>query len=165
MHDAAKVFLTTMRAAHPGAFKGRVLECGSMEVNGSPRSLFDAVEYVGIDWRPGKGVDVVSLVHEYGGKPDGYFDTVISTEMLEHDAHWRRSVARMGTLVRRGGNLIITCAGPHRECHSAESASEGGWYENRTLADIVSCMPRFRIVQGEDDPEACDVRLLAMGKL
>ena len=37
-------------------------------------------EYIGLDWRPGPGVDVVGLVHEY--QPGRLFDTVISTEML-----------------------------------------------------------------------------------
>ena len=62
--------------------------------------LFAAREYVGLDWRPGPGVDVVSLVHEY--KPGRHFDTVISTEMLEHDPHWRESVQRMIELVKPG---------------------------------------------------------------
>ena len=31
-------------------------------------------EYIGLDWRPGPGVDVVSLVHEY--QPGRRFDTV-----------------------------------------------------------------------------------------
>ena len=42
-----------------------VLECGSYNVNGSVRDLFAVREYIGLDWRPGPGVDVVNLVHEY----------------------------------------------------------------------------------------------------
>ena len=100
-----------------------VLECGSYNVNGSVRDLFTAREYVGLDWRPGPGVDVVSLVHEY--QPGRMFDTVISTEMLEHDPHWQRaSIA--GVLIELvkgrtpfglGGTLIITCAAPGRGEH------------------------------------------------
>ena len=98
-----------------------VLECGSYNVNGSVRGLFAAREYIGLDWRPGPGVDVVSLVHEY--QPGRRFDTVISTEMLEHDPHWRESVQRMIELVKGrtpfglGGTLIITCAAPGRGKH------------------------------------------------
>ena len=54
---------------------------------------------------------MVSLVHEY--QPGRMFDTVISTEMLEHDPHWRESVAvydRAGEAGRAG--VIITCAAP-----------------------------------------------------
>ena len=63
---------------------------------------------------------MVSLVHEY--QPGRHFDTVISTEMLEHDPHWRESVQRMIELVkaervRLGRPLIITCAAPGRGEH------------------------------------------------
>ena len=85
----------------------RILECGSLDVNGSLRVFFEDKEYIGVDWRPGKGVDCVSLIHEYRDKPDEYFDLVISTEMLEHDPHWKKSIQRMLDLLKIGGNLIF----------------------------------------------------------
>ena len=113
MHLEVKEWLGELQKQHPEAFAcDSVLECGSYNVNGSVRGLFTAREYVGLDWRPGPGVDVVSLAHEY--RPGRHFDTVISTEMLEHDPHWRESVQRMVELVKPGGWLIITCAAPGR---------------------------------------------------
>ena len=102
MHIEVRDWLGELRRQYSEAFVvDSVLECGSYNVNGSVRDLFTAREYVGLDWRPGPGVDVVSLVHEY--QPGRMFDTVISTEMLEHDPHWRESVARMIELVKPGG--------------------------------------------------------------
>ena len=92
MHIEVRDWLGELRRQYSDAFVvDSVLECGSYNVNGSVRDLFTAREYVGLDWRPGPAVDVVSLVHEY--QPGRMFDTVISTEMLEHDPHWRESVA------------------------------------------------------------------------
>ena len=74
-------WLGEMRRQYPEAFVcDSVLECGSYNVNGSVRGLFVAREYVGLDWRPGPGVDVVSLVHEY--QPGRKFDTVITPRCL-----------------------------------------------------------------------------------
>jgi SAM-dependent methyltransferase len=139
MHDAVADWLLRLRRARPQMFTGGcVLECGSRNVNGSPRSLFQAAEYVGLDRQAGKGVDVVGLVHEWRGRPDGYFDVVISTEMLEHDPHWRASLRRMVELLRPGGVLILTCAGPMREPHSEDGAEQGGgYYENRSLGEVL----------------------------
>ena len=75
MHQEVRDWLGELRRQYLEAFVcDSVLECGSYNVNGSVRGLFAAREYVGLDWRPGPGVDVVSLVHEY--KPGRQFDTV-----------------------------------------------------------------------------------------
>lgn len=166
MHQACYDFLKRSKAAHPEIFKGRILEAGSMDENGSPRSYFEATEYVGLDWRPGPGVDAVGLIHQWTGKPDGYFDTVISTETLEHDPHWRESVAAMIRLMRVGGSLIITCAGPGRAVHYVHTSPTGSYYENRTREEIFAVLCEFDAIEGEydDTPEVFDTRVLAIGK-
>ena len=145
MHLEVRDWLEELRKQHPEAFEcASVLECGSYNVNGAVRDLFTAGEYVGLDWRPGPGVDVVSLVHEY--QPGRHFDTVISTEMLEHDPHWRASVQRMIDLVKGrtafglGGTLIITCAAPGRGEHELACAPEPEYYQEiggAELCDLV----------------------------
>jgi hypothetical protein len=58
--------------------------------------------------------------------------------MLEHDPHWRASLRRMVELLRPGGVLILTCAGPSREPHSADGTEQdGGYYENRSLGEVL----------------------------
>jgi hypothetical protein len=167
LHAAALDFLTRMKDKYPASFVGKILECGSLDVNGNPRGFFRATEYVGIDWRHGPGVDEVSLIHEYRGRPDGYFNTVISTEALEHDPYWEASIERMVQLLGEGGSLIITCAGPGRPAHSHESSQKAGYYGNVGLAKLRHMILRaatFGTMHGENDTTHCDTRLFALGK-
>src|ERR1700741_1662508 len=87
------------------------LEVGSLNVNGSPRSLFSG-KYYGVDMRPGPDVDVVVNAHDlWRVFPDQHFDVVVSAEMLEHDdAPWK-SISEMRRVVREGGFLLLTCRG------------------------------------------------------
>lgn len=93
-----------------------VLEVGSQDVNGSPREVIGPhkpKKYVGVDFAPGKGVDLVMDVKDltsYFGAES--FDVVISTEMLEHAIDWRVAVAQMKSVLRPEGLLILTTRGP-----------------------------------------------------
>lgn len=90
----------------------RVIEVGSLDVNGSVRPDIEALgpaAYVGIDMRPGPGVDVVcdaaELVDRFG---EAAFDVVISTELLEHARDWRRVVSNFKRVARPGGLLLVS---------------------------------------------------------
>jgi SAM-dependent methyltransferase len=87
------------------------LEVGSLDVNGSPRTLF-AGDYVGIDFREGPGVDRIvdghNLVEVFG---TAAFDVVVCTEMLEHDVAFWVSMQQMGAVLRPGGHLLVTTRG------------------------------------------------------
>jgi SAM-dependent methyltransferase len=90
----------------------RVLEVGSLDVNGTVRPGIQALrpaEYVGIDIRPGPGVDVVcdaaEIDHRFG--PEA-FDVVISTELLEHAREWKKIVHNFKYVLRPGGLLVVT---------------------------------------------------------
>lgn len=92
--------------------RGRVLEIGSYDVNGSVRQFFPHAEYHGIDVRPGPGVDEVKPANYMVYTPDKpWFDTVISTEVLEHDRWPWTTLCYMGESVRPGGMVVITCRG------------------------------------------------------
>lgn len=90
---------------------GRVLEVGSLNVNGTPRSAFEAVaeSYTGTDMQAGDGVDMVvnngDLLDRF--RP-GTFDTVICCECLEHDRDFLDTVYTLQNLVQASGHLIIT---------------------------------------------------------
>lgn len=86
-----------------------ILEVGSYNVNGTPRIYFKG-PYVGVDMRPGPGVDRVAAADRLPFD-DSSFDAVISTEMLEHDTRPWRSIAEMARVVRAGGPLILTARG------------------------------------------------------
>jgi SAM-dependent methyltransferase len=169
MHPEVIGFLTALKQRRPELFKGRILEAGSMDVNGNPRGFFaGATEYVGLDWRPGPGVDAVGLIHDWNGRPDGHFDVVLSTETLEHDPYWQKSIGGMVRLVRKGGSIIITCAGPGRGVHYIETSPTGSYYENRTIVEVMAELwiaAKFKEYVAEWDPSVFDTRVVAIGKL
>jgi SAM-dependent methyltransferase len=162
VHRQALDFLERMKQQYWDVFKAkRVLELGSLDMNGSPREFFWAPQdYVGVDWREGKGVDEVSMAHEYRGRHDEYFDCVVSTEMLEHDPKWRETLQRAVELLRPGGHIVLTMAGTGRPPHEVGVApGENPYYENRTIEDIVqhvTSLAHFRMVHAEDNPNPGD---------
>ena len=90
----------------------RVIEVGSMNVNGSLRDTIEAMSpasYVGVDLATGPGVDEVCpaehLVDRFGTEA---FDLVVCTEMLEHVREWRVVVDNLKRLVADDGVLLIT---------------------------------------------------------
>ncbi len=88
-----------------------VLEVGSLDVNGSPRKLFDKVnDYVGIDMQAGPGVDMEAKSHSIPFKDD-CFDVVVSTEMMEHDCLPWVSLAEMTRVCKEGGHVLVTARG------------------------------------------------------
>ena len=89
-----------------------VLEVGSRDVNGSVRTVIEALgpaSYLGVDIEEGPGVDVIcdatNLVSRFGRER---FDVVISTELLEHVCDWRSVIGEMKSVLRTGGVLLIT---------------------------------------------------------
>jgi SAM-dependent methyltransferase len=90
---------------------GRVLEVGSFDVNGSPRSVFqaDAEWYHGVDISPGPGVDAVVDGEKLSAHFDAEsFDTVVSMECLEHTVRPWIIVEQMKAVLRPGGHLWIS---------------------------------------------------------
>lgn len=107
------------------------LEVGSLDVNGSVRSLFRG-PYIGIDMRDGPGVDVVGTA-DHLPFPDDAFDVVVTTEMLEHDPTFWLSLAEIGRVLRPGGHLLLTTRG-------------SGFGEHNEPSDYFRFMPASRAV-------------------
>jgi SAM-dependent methyltransferase len=105
------------REIHPEEVEGReVLEIGSQNVNGTPRTIFEPLKparYVGVDCSPGDGVDLVidasEVIDHFGLER---FDIVVSTEMLEHAKDWRAAVYAMKRVLRPRGLLVVTTRSP-----------------------------------------------------
>lgn len=131
VHDEVLRWFEFVRDTNPSRWRGPVIELGSYDMNGSIRSLFDGCEYVGVDVRPGPGVDVVSQSHDVALREGGYA-VVASTEMLEHDPKWRESIHRMLELVAPGGLVVITCAAPGRLPHGLDFSDH---YRNISVDD------------------------------
>ena len=116
-HPQQAEFFSTVRAHYPGHFKGvRVLEVGSLDINGSVRDQFEACQYTGVDLQPGPGVDLACPGHLLE-LPTASFDTVISAECFEHNPFWRETLANMLRMLRPGGLVTISCATTGRKEH------------------------------------------------
>ena len=69
-----------------------VLDIGAQDVNGSLRSLAPAAShYIGVDFAPGRGVDVVLDDPYHLPFADGSIDAVVSSSCFEHiELFWLR---------------------------------------------------------------------------
>ncbi len=121
-HGAQRLFVSLVRRCFPSYFSGRrVLEIGSLDVNGTVRGLFCDCAYTGIDVAPGPGVDVVAEGQDYAGASES-FDTVISCEVMEHNPHWAATFDNMIRMTRPGGLVLMTCATTGRPEHGTPAA-------------------------------------------
>ena len=118
-HPAQREFFQKVKNLHPDFFhKVRVIDCGSLDVNGSLKDMFTDSEYIGVDIVEGKNVDKVSHIKDL--KYKNKFDTVISGEMLEHDETWKQSLKKMYDMCKSGGLIAISCAGKGRPEHGTQ---------------------------------------------
>jgi len=128
MHGEVIMFVAEIRMKFPEKFsKCRVLELGSQNINGSVRIVFSECDYVGVDSCAGNMVDVVCEVKDYDSADR--FDTVVTTELLEHDPDWKASISNGWRLLNSGGLLVGTCAGPDRPVHNQELGKDN-YYKN-----------------------------------
>jgi SAM-dependent methyltransferase len=90
-----------------------ILEVGSYLVEGQQhladlRSLFPGKEYVGLDIRPGPGVDCVGSV-EALPLVDSSVGTVLALSTFEHVAHFWRGFEEVRRVLRPDGALVVSC--------------------------------------------------------
>jgi len=125
MHPANRVFWKEASEKYPRYFNdpSRVIEFGSLDINGSIRDYCRCKDYVGLDWRPGPMVDVVSLAHE-APFPPATFDTVLSASMLEHDPFWGRSLVKMADILKPDGIMVLTWGTAKNPAHEEASAPD-----------------------------------------
>lgn len=146
-HREQSRYIASVEEDWPKFFKGgRVLEIGSLNINGTVRDFFNADEYVGVDVGEGPGVDIVMSGHEYDSEK--LFDCTISCECFEHNPFWKETFLNMVRLCRRGGLVVFTCATTGRPEHGTERTTPHdspltvakGWsyYCNLTKEDFTS---------------------------
>ncbi len=114
MHQSVMDWLGQQLHGHtiPHLAAADVLEVGSFNENGTPRSVFESKTrtYIGVDLRAGRGVDKVAPAADLPFA-DESFDLVISTEMLEHDPRPWLTFPEMTRVLRRGGHMLLTARG------------------------------------------------------
>jgi SAM-dependent methyltransferase len=94
------------------ALPGPILEVGSFQVAGQEdvadlRGLFPGTAYLGVDLRPGPGVDEVADVEAlpYG---DASFGTVLALNTFEHVRRFWRGFDEIRRVLRPDGALLVT---------------------------------------------------------
>lgn len=139
MHKEQMRFCNRMKAFFPYYFKDvRVLDVGSADICGNNKYLFPSCEYTGLDIWPGPNVDVVSLAHEWSG----LYGLVISTNCLEHDENWQKTLLNMIKMTHPLGMLIVQCASEGYPEHGTKrttpfaSPATPDYYRNLVYADI-----------------------------
>lgn len=116
-HPQQAEFFGSIRERYPHHFEqAKVLEVGSLDINGSVRELFTDCDYTGVDLQLGPGVDLACPGHLLE-LPTGSFDTVISAECFEHNPFWRETFANMLRMTRPGGLVLLSCATTGRKEH------------------------------------------------
>jgi SAM-dependent methyltransferase len=116
-------FLNFIKQTLPEYFnKKKVLEVGSLDINGSVRSLFVDCDYTGIDVADGNGVDLVVNGEDFSA-PANSMDVVISCECFEHNPEYEKTWLNMVRVLKRDGLLIMTCATLGRGQHGTSSSS------------------------------------------
>lgn len=157
MHAEAMEFLRRL------TIEGPVIEIGSRNVNGSARDAFPGVEWFGIDMEDGPEVDLIADATTWS--PNARFRAVVCCEVLEHEVAWRHLLKHVATWSHQAIPLIITCAGPGRQPHSAIDGGplrEGEYYANISAEELRAELLKagFRTVYA--DQYGADTRAIAM---
>lgn len=162
-HLEQQDFCLKVKQKFPNFFKNKnVLDIGSLDVNGNNKYLFENCNYLGIDVGEGENVDFVSIGHLFDG-PDNYFDTIISTEVFEHDMFYEATIKNIMRMLKPGGLFLFTCAAPGRPEHGTRKCGEecaplliqinenwADYYKNLGEKDI-RVIPQFN----ETFPDCC----------
>ena len=134
-------YMLIVKQKFPEKFKNcRVLDIGSLDLNGNNRYLFENYKYIGVDVGYGENVDVVCRGHEFIDNQK--FDIVISTECLEHDEFWEKTLQNMVRLTKPNGLMLLSCATTGRPEHGttatspADSPFTNEYYRNLTVNDV-----------------------------
>ncbi len=149
-HLAQKQFCESVKKLYPIYFNNTfVIDCGSMDINGNNRYLFDNCIYIGLDLIYGPNVDMIGKIHELPFR-DNLFDVVLSTNALEHDMYWQQSIFKMYKILRHNGLMFFSCGRTweehgttkHNPSLSPTSKIEGwqDYYKNLDESDIRELM-------------------------
>lgn len=149
-HKESRDFFLSVSKQFPRYFtKGnRVLDIGSLDINGSNRYLFEQCdEYIGIDVAPGKNVTKVCLAHEYD-EPDNSFDVIISSDCFEHDMFWQKTFVNIVRLLKSDGLFCFSCKTTGGGEHGTLN-SDGGFASPLTV-EIPGWENYYRNITEED---------------
>lgn len=141
-HKEQLDFVAAVKEKHPEFFTGkRVLEVGSLNINGTVRDFFTDCDYIGCDLGEGEGVDIVCAGQDLDF-PDNSFDVVLSCECFEHNPAYQETLRNMVRMLKPGGLLFFTCATTGRPEHGTTRTNPkdapfcGDYYRNLVAEDL-----------------------------
>ena len=153
-HQTQYNFCRSVRLRYPEYFENiKALDCGSLDINGSEKHLFQDCEDIGIDIHEGKNVDIVSAIHEFN-YPDEYFDTIISCECSEHDIYYPESFKNICRLLKPNGLFMFTCATTGRPEHGTSKNSPES---SPFTSTIMSWKNYYKNLEEDDIRKVMDV--------
>jgi SAM-dependent methyltransferase len=173
-HKEQRDFFISIKDKFPQFFNNvKVLDIGSLDINGNNHHLFNEYIYTGLDIAEGRNVDVISLAHDYNGQ-DGSFDVIISNDCFEHDLYWDKTFQNIVRLLKPNGMFLFTCKTTGSLEHGTKRTDGGfsspltcnipewaNYYRNITEQDVRSSInvdEIFSEYQFSINNEACDIR-------
>jgi len=90
-----------------GAGPVTVVEIGSQNVNGSIKEHFPGVAYVGVDFAPGKDVDVVLEDPYRLPFPDDHADAIVTSSCFEHSEFFWLTFVECARVLKPGGLMYL----------------------------------------------------------
>lgn len=159
MSDAAVISFVASRLSESDVAGKDVVELGSLIVDETSREFVlsrSPRRFVGVDMRPGPGVDLVCDVRDAPKQLTGAWDVVISTSMLEHASDWRGAVVAIKSLCHPGTTLIITVPtiGFRYHGHPADH-----W--RFTIADFAKIFADTEILELTEDVDGSQIMMKA----
>ena len=145
-HPQQMDFVHKLKLRYPTSFfQAKVLEIGSLNINGTIRMFFTECDYLGIDVGEGPGVDLVSEGQSLNHS-DNTYDTSASCECFEHNPYWIETFNNMHRMTKPNGLVFMSCATTGRPEHGTTRTSPRdspltigkGWeyYKNLTEQDF-----------------------------
>lgn len=117
MRHQTREFVDAFLKDH-GPFE-RVLDVGSLDINGNLRGYFKDSTYIGVDIQAGENVDQIvdghALVETFG---EDSFDLVLCFDTFEHDSAFWVTWEQMKRVCKPGGWLLFGAPGPHCPEHN-----------------------------------------------
>lgn len=140
-HPAQMIFVESVKQNYVNLFiRKKVLEVGSLNINGSIRQFFIDCDYTGVDLAPGKDVDMVARGEDLSF-PDKNFDVVCSCECFEHNPEWARTFDNMARMAK--SLVFFSCATTGRPEHGTPRTTPqdapfcGDYYQNLRASDFL----------------------------
>lgn len=142
-HPQQRIFIGGLKDKYKNFFNNKkVLDIGSLNINGTMRDFFENCDYTGIDVGEGPGVDIVCQGQDYDA-PNESYDVVCSSECFEHNPYWIETFENMIRMCKKGGLVFFTCATDGRAEHGTERTTPNcspltvnmGWTYYRNLTE------------------------------